>query len=126
MDISIWAKTSGTWVNAASVLVGTLVGLGLRRNFSPAMQQTLQHGVDLVTLVLGMSMAASLPQVKAGSIDGVMLGLAALALGGVLGEWLQFDEQLARLGRLLSAWSGKTDSGIEGMVGSFCCFALGR
>jgi uncharacterized membrane protein YqgA involved in biofilm formation len=61
-------------------------------------------------------MAASLPLVKAGPIDGVILSLAALALGGVLGEWLQIDERLARLGTLLSAWSGRTDSGIEGTV----------
>jgi len=125
MDISIWAKTSGTWVNAASVLVGTLVGLGLRHRFSAAMQQTLQHGVGLMTVVLGVRMAASLPLVKAGPIDGVILSLAALALGGVLGEWLQIDERLARLGTLLSAWSGRTDSGIEGTVAAFLLFCIG-
>src|SRR6266498_3120129 len=103
MDISIWAKTSGTWVNAASVLVGTLVGLGLRRNFSAAMQQTLQHGVGLMSVVLGV-------------------GLAALGLGGVLGEWLQIDDRLARFGMRASAWSGRADSGIEGMVAAFLLF----
>jgi uncharacterized membrane protein YqgA involved in biofilm formation len=125
MDISIWEKTSGTWINAASVLVGTLIGLGVRQRFSPAMQQTAQQAIGLLTLFLGVHMAASMTQVTAGPVDGVILGLGALALGGVLGEWLQLDARLARLGGRLARRQRGTNTTTEGTIAAFLLFCIG-
>jgi uncharacterized membrane protein YqgA involved in biofilm formation len=125
MDLNIWEQTSGTWINAASVLVGTLIGLGVRQRFSAAMQQTVQQAIGLLTLFLGLQMAASMTQVTAGPVDGTILGLGAVALGGVVGEWLQLDARLAHLGGRLTGRHGGMNTSTEGMIAAFLLFCIG-
>ena len=43
-------------------------------------------------------MANSLGKVQAGRVDGTILGLLAIVLGGVIGELLQIEEKLTAIG----------------------------
>ena len=86
MDLtSFWAKTSGTWINAGTVLVGTLIGLGLADRLPERMRRVIVQGVGLVTLAIGFGMARELDRGGGGHVDGVVLGLLAIAGGGLLG-----------------------------------------
>ncbi|MGD1932670.1 MAG: DUF554 family protein, partial [Leptolyngbyaceae cyanobacterium] len=73
--LSFWARTSGTWINVATVLIGSGLGLLLRHRLPVAMQQIITQAVGLLTLVIGFALSRSLFEVEAGPIDGVILGL---------------------------------------------------
>ena len=87
----LWTKTSGTWINVATVIGGTSLGLMMNQRVPQSMQLVINQGVGLLTLWLGIFMAERLTLVPANPIDGVVLGLIALIVGGLLGEWWQLD-----------------------------------
>ena len=108
MALSFWAKTSGTWINILTVLIGTTLGLLLQSRLPKRMQQIITQGVGLLTLWIGVTMAGGLADAQAGRVDGVILGLLTIAIGGLLGEWWRLEERLADLGNWLKRrFSGK-------------------
>lgn len=120
-----FSQTSGTWMNVATVLLGTGVGLLLRGRLSIAMQQIITQGLGLLTLFIGLTMASSLNQVKAGAIAGVILGLLAIVLGGLLGEWWQLEAKLTGLGDWLKRRLRGGGRFTEGFVAASLLFCVG-
>lgn len=125
MIFDFWTRTSGTWINAATVLLGTALGLVLRGHLPLPMQQIITQAVGLITLFLGFSMAGSLGKAAAGQIDGVILGLIALTLGGILGEWWQLEARLTNLGNWLKKRFSGSGSFTEGFVAASLLFCVG-
>ena len=123
--LSFWARTSGTWINVATVLMGTGVGLLLRHRLPGAMQQIITQAVGLLTLVIGFAMSRSLFEVEAGLIDGVILGLLALVTGGLLGEWWQVEKRLVAVGDTLKAQVKGGGRFTEGFVAASLLFCIG-
>ncbi len=125
MDLSLLAKTDGTLVNVATVLLGSLAGVLLRNRLSIRMQKIIVQGVGLVTLFIGLSMAAALKQGGAGAIDGVILGLLALVVGGLLGEALLLEDRLEQLGDMLKRRFRGGGGFTEGFVAASLLFCIG-
>lgn len=125
MSIDFWAKTSGTWINAATVLLGTALGLLLRGRLPVRMQQVITQGLGLVTLFIGLTMAGSLTQAKGGQVDGVILGLLAIVIGGLLGEWGRLEEVLTAIGNWLKQRFRGKGSFTEGFVAASLLFCIG-
>jgi uncharacterized membrane protein YqgA involved in biofilm formation len=123
--VELWTRTSGTWINAAAVLIGTAAGLLLRGRLPERMHRILVQGVGLMTLFLGMTMASSLSRLSAGWIDGVVLGLLALVLGGLLGEWWRVEEGLEGIGEWLRCRLRSGGSFTEGFVAASLLFCVG-
>lgn len=123
--INLWSKTSGTWINMVTVLTGTSLGLLLNQRLPPAMQMIIPQGVGLLTLWLGVSMAEQLTTVPAQPIDGVVLGLIALILGGLLGEWWKLDAKLNELGDWLKGRFKGKGRFTEGFVATSLLFCIG-
>lgn len=124
-SLSFWDKTSGTWINVATVLLGTAIGLVLKDSLPTRMQRIITQGLGLLTLFLGVTMANSLLKVKIGAIDGIILGLFAIVLGGLLGEWWQLQARLHCIGdRLRQAFKGG-GSFTEGFVAATLLFCIG-
>ena len=123
--LGFWARTSGTWINIATVLTGSGLGLLLRHRLPAAMQQIITQAVGLLTLVLGFAMARSLFEVQAGPIDGVILGLLAIVIGGLLGEWWQLEKKLMTLGDTLKAQVKGGGRFTEGFVAASLLFCIG-
>ena len=123
--LSFWARTSGTWINVATVLVGSGLGLLLRHRLPTVMQKIITQAVGLLTLVLGFAMVDSLFEVEAGPIDGVILGLLALTTGGLLGEWWQLEKKLIALGDTLKAQFKGGGRFTEGFVAASLLFCIG-
>lgn len=125
MGLDFLARTSGTWVNVALVLGGTTVGLILRGRLPARMVRIITQGVGLITVFLGLSMASNLSRVQAGIVEGVILGLVTLVVGGLLGEWAQIEERLTALGdRLKQRFSGGKGF-TEGFVAASLLFCVG-
>jgi uncharacterized membrane protein YqgA involved in biofilm formation len=125
MALSFWAKTSGTWINVITVLIGTTIGLLLHRRLPDRMLKILTQGIGLLTIWIGVTMAGSLAQAQAGKLAGAIAGLLSITLGGLLGEWWQIDKKLAAIGDWLkSRFKGKGKF-TEGFVAASLLFCIG-
>lgn len=125
MTLDFWDKTSGTWINVATILLGTGVGLLLGGRLPPNMQQIITQGLGLITLFVGSSLAGSLSNAQGGQIDGVILGLLALVIGGLLGEWLQLEKGLEITGDWLKRQFKGRGKFTEGFVAASLLFCVG-
>jgi uncharacterized membrane protein YqgA involved in biofilm formation len=124
-SVGLLTRLDGTLVNVLTVLLGTSFGLLLRGRLPPRFQKTIVQGVGLVTLYLGFDLASSLSQVKSGAIAGVILGLLALVLGGLLGEWLRIEEALEGLGEWVKAKVRGEGRFTEGFLVASLLFCVG-
>jgi uncharacterized membrane protein YqgA involved in biofilm formation len=97
--MGFWWATSGTWINLAAVLLGTLVGWGLGRRLNPALADQWRRWLGVITLLLGLAMAKPLLEQRLGALPAVLPALVALVLGSSLGTGLNLE---ARLGRWLA------------------------
>lgn len=112
-------------MNAATVLLGTGLGLLLKGRLPERMGRIMVQGVGLTTLFLGLSMAQALTRAKGGAVDGVVLGLVTLVLGGILGEALGVEEGLEALGEKIKKALGQGGRFTEGFVAASLLFCVG-
>jgi uncharacterized membrane protein YqgA involved in biofilm formation len=124
MSLDFWAKTSGTWINVATVLLGTGLGLVLRGRLPLKMQQIITQGLGLITLFVGFSMAGSINNVES-RIDGVILALLAIVVGGLLGEWWRLEDRLEATGNWLKRRFKGKGSFTEGFMAASLLFCVG-
>jgi uncharacterized membrane protein YqgA involved in biofilm formation len=125
VDLNFWTKTSGTWINIFTVVLGTSLGLVLKDRLAPKVQTIITQGIGLLTIWIGLSMANSLGSFQAGRIDGAVLGLLAIVIGGVVGEWLQIEEKLTSVGNWLKQKFRGRGLFTEGFVASSLLFCVG-
>ncbi len=125
MELSFWARTSGTWINLLTVLTGTGLGLWLRGRLPEAMQQAIIQGVGLMVIFLGFTLAGRMLPVQVGSIDGVIVALFALVSGGLLGEWLEIEARLVQVGDQLKQHVKGKGRFNEGFVTASLLFCVG-
>jgi len=123
--MDFWAKTSGTWINILTVIIGTSLGLLFKSRFNQKTQLIVTQGLGLVTLTIGTRMAGSLNHAKAGSVDGIILAVITIILGGILGEYWQLEERLNNLGNWLKARFRGKGSFSEGFVAASLLFCVG-
>ncbi|MEL6494172.1 MAG: DUF554 domain-containing protein [Cyanobacteria bacterium J06623_7] len=124
-DLNFWDKTSGTWINVFTVILGTGLGVLLKDIISHKIQTIITQGIGLLTLWIGISMANSMGEVEAGGINGAILGLLAIALGGVLGELLEIEAKLTVFGDWLKHKFKGQGLFTEGFVASSLLFCVG-
>jgi hypothetical protein len=123
--LSLWIKTSGTWINIALVLLGTGLGLLLRNRLPQSMQTVITQAVGLTTIFLGISMAQPLMQLQSGAIASVIVALLAMVFGGILGEWWQLETRLITVGNTLKAKVRGGGRFTEGFVAASLLFCIG-
>lgn len=80
----------GTVVNIITVLLGGAIGLLLRQRFPERISQTALQVMGLFTLLVGVSMALQGKE--------LILDLVSLALGAMLGEWINIEARLDKFG----------------------------
>jgi uncharacterized protein len=132
--VDFWSKTSGTWINVFAIIFGTGCGLLLQGKLPPAMQQVITQAVGLIILFIGFTMAGSLLEVKTAiGIDGTVIALVALVVGGILGEWWQIETKMNAIAELLKSqlkqwlnqFLGNGSRFSEGFVSASLLFCIG-
>jgi uncharacterized protein len=123
--LSLWQKTSGTWINLFAVVLGTSIGLLLKGSLPKNIQQIITQGLGLFTMFLGFTMAGNMLQVKVGQADGVILGLLSIVLGGIVGEFLGLEERLKQLGDWLKHRTRSGGRFTDGFVAASLLFCVG-
>lgn len=111
----------GTIVNTIAVVVGTIIGLLLKKGLPEKMADTLMKGLGLCTLFLGIS----------GSLKGEnsLILILSLVIGTIIGEWIDLEDKINRLGKWLEqkfkSKDGKSVSIAEGFVTASLLFCVG-
>ncbi|MBQ9766886.1 MAG: DUF554 domain-containing protein [Lachnospiraceae bacterium] len=96
----------GTLVNAAAIVVGGAIGLLLKKGLPKKMADTLMKGLGLCTLYIGIS----------GCLEGenTLVLIVSMVLGTILGEAVDLDDKINRLGNFLERkFGGKKNSDAE-------------
>lgn len=86
---------TGTLLNVATILAGSALGILIGSRFSANIQQSVVTGLGLVTFVLGVQNAS-----QSGNI---LVPMLSLAIGIIIGEWLDIDGKLKGFGAWLQA-----------------------
>jgi uncharacterized membrane protein YqgA involved in biofilm formation len=87
----------GTVINVVAVLAGTAIGVAVGSRLGRGLQERVLAGLGLVTAVVGIDLAL------AWRATSPLYVLGAILLGGLIGEALQIEQRLSRLGDRLQA-----------------------
>ena len=115
----------GTLLNIATVALGTTLGVLLGSRFPDRIRKTVMQGLGLFVAFLGLS--------EATKTDNPLLLLAALPVGGLLGELARLEERLESLGAWIQRRAGvasdPSESGrstfVEGFLVASLVFCVG-
>jgi len=88
---------TGTWVNVAAVLAGTGIGLTAGTRLTRRLQNRVLTGLGLVTFVIGVDLALAWSG-EGTTAQTPLYVLGAILLGGLIGELLDLEGRLERLG----------------------------
>lgn len=111
----------GTIVNVTAIVIGGCLGTFLRGGLRDHYQTALTRTLGLATMFIGIAGAlpGMLEVVDGQLVDKDTLGMVlALALGTLIGEFLDFDGWLERLGQWLKERAARSDDArfVEGFV----------
>ncbi len=119
MDTLFTVLRSGAVVNFALVIVGTGIGLLLRKGLSEKIKDTLIKGMALCVFYIGISGLFD-KEIKP------LVMILSVAVGAVFGEWIDLDHAVNRLGAFVERKMGGADGKIaEGFVGATLLFCVG-
>lgn len=109
-----------TFVNFATVIVGSLIGIALQEAFSPSIKQIILQAIGLGTILIGMKMSWKVPE------GHMILIIFSLILGGILGEILHLDDFILSLSeRIRSALDIDNAQFSDGLITAFLLFCVG-
>jgi len=89
----------GTVANVAAIVLGTLVGLLLRRRLPQRIATIMTQGLGLVTALIGLQMVVA--------TQNVLIVLVSIVVGGVVGELIQIEGRLDTLGKRIEKRFGR-------------------
>jgi uncharacterized membrane protein YqgA involved in biofilm formation len=125
---------TGTFINAGTVLAGTVAGALLGERLPGRLRETVMDGLGLVTLLVGMdgALAATRPPLT-GLVDGaasggvpILIVLGSVLVGGIVGELILLDDRLTTMGDALKRRFGRGQSRFtEGFVVASLVFCVG-
>lgn len=122
----------GTVINVAAILLGSLLGVLLGHRLPEKMSRTLTDAMGLVVLVIGALNLGELANAEFASatkpFPSILVVLASLLIGGVIGSLLQIEQRLEEFGSWLqkrSSASGDREKFIQGFVNASLLFTIG-
>jgi uncharacterized membrane protein YqgA involved in biofilm formation len=113
------AALSGTLLNAATVLIGGLLGTVLGDRLPATLRENVVRGVGLFTLAMGVKFAID--------TTNLLYVLGAMLLGGIAGALVGVDARLNQLGEWLQRRfaRGRAGTVAEGFVTASIVFCVG-
>lgn len=108
----------GTLVNFGAIVVGSLLGLMVKKGIPEGIKHTVMQGLGLVISLIGLKMAFQ--------TQNELILIGSLALGGITGELLGIEERLDQLGNWIERKIGRGESGVsKAFVSSSLIFCVG-
>ncbi len=109
-----------TIVNAAAVVVGSLLGLLLHARIKDSFRTVVYAGAGITTVVIGVQMTLSSSRI-------VALALS-LIVGGILGTWWRIEEGILALGETMKRTFARASEGKDfafGFLSASVLFCVG-
>ena len=111
---------TGTIINVITVVIGGTLGTFLGARLPDKMRETVMHGLGLLTFVIGLQMALS--------THNILIVMASILLGGIIGEGLRIQDGLDAIGKNLEqrfARGGQAGKFTRGFVTASLIFCIG-
>lgn len=113
----------GTIVNAVVVIVCSLIGVLLKGGIKERYRDIIMTGLGLSVLFVGISGAVSGLQDE--NVEPVLF-IVSIALGSAIGEWIDIELRLERLGKFIeNKMSGSNSNISQGFVSASLIFCVG-
>ena len=108
----------GVWVNFATVVAGGLLGTLLRGGIREKYRQTINAGLALCVLLIGLSGALE--------TQSVLVVILSAVVGSILGEFLRIERGIDHLGEWAQRRFARGDAGFaSGFVNATLLFMVG-
>jgi len=107
-------------VNALVVVIGSLIGISFRKKLSTRYSKTITQGLGLCVIVIGVSTALESAN--------MIVVIACVALGALIGTWIDIERRLEHMGDKLQARFAKDDENgnfAKGFVTASLMFCVG-
>jgi uncharacterized membrane protein YqgA involved in biofilm formation len=115
---------TGTILNVIAIFIGGILGIFLGGKIPDRVRTTVVSGLGLFTLVLGVRLFLQ--------SENPLIPLGAILIGGIIGEWLDIEGGLKRLGLWLEARfnsdktsSSKREKFVRGFLTASLLFEIG-
>ncbi|MEW5720997.1 MAG: DUF554 domain-containing protein [Chloroflexota bacterium] len=111
---------TGTILNVITVIIGGTVGAAMGARLPEKMRDTIMHGLGLMTMVIGAQMAIG--------TRNILIVLASILFGGIVGEMLGIQARLDTIGKKLEerfARGEKAGTFTRGFVTASLVFCVG-
>jgi len=119
----------GTIVNVATVILGSLIGMLLKRGLPERFKEIIFSGIGLVTLVIGLLNALAVADPLPTKDDvprHLIIVIFSILIGGIAGEALSIEKWLDRFGESLKKRvKGAGERFTEGLVVAFLIYCVG-
>ncbi|NMM63011.1 DUF554 domain-containing protein [Clostridium sp. P21] len=108
----------GTIVNFFAIIIGSIVGMVLKKGISEKVSTTVMHGLSLCIIFIGISGFIK--------VSNFILIIISIALGTLMGELIDLDNMIKKLGDVIeNKFKGKDVKISEGFVTSSLLFCIG-
>jgi len=108
----------GTLINAATVILGSMIGLILHQRLPEKITTIVFQGIGLFTLFLGFTMAAK--------TNHYLIMIFSIVIGSIIGQLLSIDSALDRFSNYLKQKvRSDNDKFTEGLITAFLLFCMG-
>ncbi len=108
----------GTIVNALAIAGGSLIGIVLKGGIPNKYKVTIMQAISLAVILIGLKAALKTEE--------LLLVIASLAIGGLIGEFLSIEQRLDQLGQWLQNRLSKNGSDIgQGFVTASLIYCVG-
>lgn len=108
----------GLWVNAATIILGALVGSRLRGGIPEKYKDTIGYALALCVLTIGIQGAIQ--------TENMMLVIVSAVVGSLIGEALRLEARLDSLGAWVQRRLAKDDDGFsQGFISATLLYCVG-
>lgn len=108
----------GTVVNTTAVVIGSCIGLGLKKSIPESYKNIFFQTTGLITLALGFAMVASMKH--------LIVVIFSMVIGTFFGTWCKIEERIERLGEVLkNRFNIHGERFSEGLITAFLMFCVG-
>ena len=110
----------GVIINVIAIVIGTMIGLFLKRGMSEKMSSHIMQSLALITFIIGL---------KGALVDqDMILLIVSISLGGYLGEMMQLEENIRKFAEWVQdklSKEGSQNQLAEGFVSAVLIFCVG-
>jgi hypothetical protein len=108
----------GTIVNSVAVVAGALLGVFLRKGIKDQYTSTIMDGMALAVVIIGVMGALEM--------NNLIVVLASIVVGSIIGERLDLDKRLENLGASMEKRFGRGDSDFsKGFIMASLVYCIG-